>query len=51
MNMYAYVRNNPLRYTDPDGLTSRAAADYVWNAASSVFSGFQPTLPNPVRRD
>ncbi|MFA6135147.1 MAG: RHS repeat-associated core domain-containing protein [Phycisphaerae bacterium] len=25
MNLYAYVRNNPLRYTDPDGLTSRSS--------------------------
>jgi hypothetical protein len=23
MSMYAYVRNNPLRYTDPDGRTAR----------------------------
>jgi hypothetical protein len=25
MNLYAYVRNNPLRYTDPAGLTSRSS--------------------------
>jgi len=48
MNMYAYVRNNPLRYTDPYGLTARSAVNYAWNAASNLLSGFHPVLPQPV---
>ncbi|MFN9297272.1 MAG: RHS repeat-associated core domain-containing protein, partial [Acidobacteriota bacterium] len=37
-NLYAYVRNNPLRYTDPTGRCSQAAGGYT-DEGSGLFPG------------
>lgn len=37
MNLYAYVANNPLGYTDPTGMSSKALL-YVFNSAVVDFS-------------
>ncbi|MFA6135142.1 MAG: RHS repeat-associated core domain-containing protein, partial [Phycisphaerae bacterium] len=46
MNLYAYVRNNPLRYTDPDGLTSRSSL-LGTSIGGSLGSGFTPATAMP----
>lgn len=38
LNRYAYCRNNPLRYTDPDGHTVRSALDLIHEYRSDINS-------------
>lgn len=45
LNLYVYVLNNPLRYTDPDGLMARdaydATTDFYYNHENTINSSLQ----------
>ncbi len=49
VNMYAYVRNNPLRYIDPFGLDKQEKADddypWFWYLACLIDPNCEPTVP------
>ncbi|WGS86967.1 RHS repeat-associated core domain-containing protein [Methylomonas sp. UP202] len=46
VNLYTYVRNNPLRWTDPLGLKPGDAFDHPFDAAIDVLNWTYQTYPN-----
>nr|WP_319392652.1 RHS repeat-associated core domain-containing protein [uncultured Desulfobacter sp.] len=44
LNLYTYVLNNPLRYTDPDGLMARDAWDSIDPTLASIKGGISDYL-------
>ena len=48
LNLYIYVQNNPLRYTDPDGLVARAVGKYAVNEIYAANNLINENLIFPV---
>jgi RHS repeat-associated protein len=48
LNRYAYCRNNPLRYKDPDGHTARSALDLIREYRSDINSIAEQYSLDPV---